>query len=201
MLSRFSLVQLFATLWTLASQAPLSMGFSRQEYWSGSPCSPPEDLPDPGIEPLSLTSPALASGFFTSSATWEGQTDLSSVVKQWEIQHPARNSGLRGWSQQWWTPGGSLEKHIPGPHPDLLIQRLWEWDSATCAFLSFPGTSDPPSSLRTMCEYMHTGCACCLWRFLSPAPKNYSMRALIMSCHPCVPTIEFHFRHTEQENI
>ena len=59
-LSRFSRVQLFVMLWTVAHQAPLSMGFSRQEYWSGLPCSPPGDLPDPGIEPASLMSPALA---------------------------------------------------------------------------------------------------------------------------------------------
>ena len=59
-LSRFGRVQLCATLWTVASQAPLFMGFSRQEYWSGLPCPSPEDLPDPAIEPASLTSPALA---------------------------------------------------------------------------------------------------------------------------------------------
>ena len=47
------------------------MGFSRQEYWSGLPCPPAGDLPDPGIELESLTSPALAGGFFTTSATWE----------------------------------------------------------------------------------------------------------------------------------
>ena len=46
-------------------------GFSRQEYWSGLPSPPPGDLPNGGIEPTSLTSPALASGFFTTSATWE----------------------------------------------------------------------------------------------------------------------------------
>ena len=46
--------QLFATLCTIAHQAPLSMGFSRQEYWSGLPCPPPGDLPYPGIEPTSL---------------------------------------------------------------------------------------------------------------------------------------------------
>ena len=50
---------LFATPRTVACQAPLSMGFSRQEYWSGLPCPPPGDLPDPGIEPMSLVSPAL----------------------------------------------------------------------------------------------------------------------------------------------
>ena len=60
MLSYFSRVHLFATLWTVAHQAPLSMGFSRQEYWSGLPCPPPGDLPNLGIEPSSLTSPELA---------------------------------------------------------------------------------------------------------------------------------------------
>ena len=61
-----------ASLWTAALQAPLSMGFSRQEYWSGLPCPPPGDLPDPGIKPTSLMSPALAGGFFITSTTWEG---------------------------------------------------------------------------------------------------------------------------------
>ena len=55
------------TLWTVARQAPLSMGFSRQEYWSGLPFPPSEDLPDPGIEPASLMSPALACGFLPLS--------------------------------------------------------------------------------------------------------------------------------------
>ena len=63
--------RLFSTLWAAVLQAPLSMGFSRQEYWSGLPCPPPEDLPNPGIEPVSLTSPALAGKFFTISATWD----------------------------------------------------------------------------------------------------------------------------------
>ena len=71
MLSPFSHVQLFATLWTVALQGSLSMGFSRQEYWSGLPCPSPGDLPYLGIEPVSLRSPALASWFFTISATWE----------------------------------------------------------------------------------------------------------------------------------
>ena len=63
MLSRFSCVQLFETLWTVACQAPLSIGFSRQN-WSGLPCPPPGDLPDPGIKPTSLMSPALTGRFF-----------------------------------------------------------------------------------------------------------------------------------------
>ena len=57
--SCFSRVQLFATLWTAARQAPLSMGFSRQGYWSGLPCPPPGNVPDPGIEPTPPASPAL----------------------------------------------------------------------------------------------------------------------------------------------
>ena len=51
----------------------LSVGFSTQAYWSGLPCPPPEDLADPGIEPTSLMSPALAGGFFIISATWEAR--------------------------------------------------------------------------------------------------------------------------------
>ena len=61
----------FATTWTVAHQAPLSMGFSRQEYWSGLPHPPPGDLPDPGPEPTPLKSPALPGGLFTTSATRE----------------------------------------------------------------------------------------------------------------------------------
>ena len=55
----------------VAGQAPLSMGFSRQEYWNGLPCPLPGDLPNPGIEPVSLMPPVLAGSFFTTSATWE----------------------------------------------------------------------------------------------------------------------------------
>ena len=68
MLSHFRHVRLFATPWTVAHPATLFMGFSRQEYWSGLPCPPPGDLPNPGTEPLFQTS-ALAGGFFTTRAT------------------------------------------------------------------------------------------------------------------------------------
>ena len=66
--SHFSCVCLCDPM-TTAHQSPLSMGFSRQEYWSGLTCLPPGDLPYPGTEPTFLTSPALAGGFFTTSAT------------------------------------------------------------------------------------------------------------------------------------
>ena len=64
MLSRFSHLKLFATLLTVSLQAPLSMRFSRQEYWSGLPFPSPGDTPDPGIKPTSPASPVLAGGFF-----------------------------------------------------------------------------------------------------------------------------------------
>ena len=68
--SCFSHIWVFVTLWTLTHEAPLSMGFSRQEYWSGLLCPPPGDLPNPGMEPMSLTSTCIGR-FFTTSATRE----------------------------------------------------------------------------------------------------------------------------------
>ena len=71
MLICLSCVQLFMTPWTVAKQAPMSVGFSRQEYWSELPCPPQGDLPNPEIKPQCLMFPALAVGFFTTSAIWE----------------------------------------------------------------------------------------------------------------------------------
>jgi len=68
MLSCFNHVQLFVSLWTVACQAPVSMGFSRKEYWSWLPCPSPEDLPDPEIKPVSYIS-CIAGRFFTARAT------------------------------------------------------------------------------------------------------------------------------------
>ena len=73
LLSHFHRVRLFVTQWTVGCQALLSMGFSRQEYWSGFPCLPPGDLLNPGVEHLVLVSPALAGEFFTTSTTWAAQ--------------------------------------------------------------------------------------------------------------------------------
>ena len=81
-LNHFSRVRLFATLWTVARQAPLSMGFGGQEYWSGLPFPPPGDLLNPGIKPASLMSPALAGGFFTTSATWEAPLKHKHIYKR-----------------------------------------------------------------------------------------------------------------------
>ena len=88
-LSHFSSVRRFATPWTVARQAPLSMAFSRLEYWSGLPCLPPGDLPHPGIEPMSLTSPALAGEFFTTSPTWDSAVGINPGLQtaSWSHAH------------------------------------------------------------------------------------------------------------------
>ena len=76
-------VQLFATPWIVAHQAPLSMGFSQQEFWSELPFPPPGDLPDPGIKIQSLASPVLAGWFFTTSTTWvEGMASSYSLCME-----------------------------------------------------------------------------------------------------------------------
>ena len=80
-LSHFSRVWLYGTLWTAALQAPLSMGFSRQEYWSGLPYPPlGRSSLNPGVEPASLMSPVLAGRFFTPSTTWEAEVLSSQML-------------------------------------------------------------------------------------------------------------------------
>ena len=115
MLSSFSHIQLFATLWTMARQAPLSVRFFRQEYWQGLPCPPPRDLPDPGIEPATLRSPAFAGGFFTTSASWEAQ-DLFILTMHHSIQDLSaltRDQTHAPWSGNMVSglPGKSLDSH------------------------------------------------------------------------------------------
>ena len=100
----FSCVWLFVTLWTIACQAPLSVGFSRQGYGSGLPCLPPGNLPYAGIKP---TSPALAGGFFTTSATWEAHCPHES------LSFP-----------RWYSPSSFL-RAVKG-------QQLWETFAHTC---------------------------------------------------------------------
>ena len=87
MLSRFSHIWLFATPWTIAHQGPLSMGFSKQEYWSGLPCPPPGHPPNAGFKPVSLIAPALAGAvggrwgcIFTAKATWEAHFYVQYLV-------------------------------------------------------------------------------------------------------------------------
>ena len=124
---------------TLAHQATLSMGFCRQEYWSGLPCPPPGDLPNPGMEPVSLTS-ALAGRFFTTSTIWEGSSVQFShcrvrlFVIPWTVpcQAPLSMGFCR---QEYWSglrcpppgdlPNPEIESGSPVLQADSLLTELW----------------------------------------------------------------------------
>ena len=155
-----SCVWLFAIPWTVAHQAPLFMEFSRQEYWSGLPFSPPEDLPDPGIEPAS---PALAGGFCTASATWEAPviccTVPPSYVALWDSKSPHRPTSERvSWCLETFPPSW------PPPwdgSPSLTLLSL---------FLSF--IVCPTSFWREWTAFLVPGVLCqhsevVLWNLLS----------------------------------
>ena len=94
MLSLLSHVRPFVTPWAVALLAPLSMGFSRQEYWSGLPCPPPGDLPGPGMEPVSLMSPTSAGEFFTNSTMWEALVLNGALSKSSSPAAPDYSTGL-----------------------------------------------------------------------------------------------------------
>ena len=94
----FNCVQLSVTPWTAAHQAPLSLGFSRQEYWSGLLFPSPGDLPNPEIKPVSLPSPALASRFFTTSAPWETPFRPFSPPVYYSPQDPSQVVGQTSWA-------------------------------------------------------------------------------------------------------
>ena len=111
MLSCFSLVQLFVTLRTIAHQAPLSMGFSRQEYWSGWPCPPLEDLSYPGVKPKSLKSPALAGRFFTTVPPGKPPT-ITDTFRNW-------GKGL-----PWWSSGYDSVPPVQGVWVQSLVKEL-----------------------------------------------------------------------------
>ena len=120
-----SRVLLFITPWAVAHQAPRSMGFCRQEYWSGLPFPTPGDLLNPGVKPESLSSPALAGGLFTTSTTWKSESEGCSVVS-----NSLRPNGLYS---PWDSPGqdtgvGSLSLlqgifPTQGSNPGLLHCR------------------------------------------------------------------------------
>ena len=136
MLSHF---RLFVTLWTIAHQSPLSMEFSRQEYWSGLPYSPPGDLPDPGIEPASLKSPALVSVFFT---TWRRKWQPTPIFLPGEFHGQRSLVGCSPWGGKELDMTEQLILSLPLPppenptlnHPTSLNQVLisaWMLDMST----------------------------------------------------------------------
>ena len=102
------------TLWTIAHQAPLSMGFFRQKYWSGLSCPPPGDLSPPGTEPASLESPALIGRFFTTNIPKLGFPGSSAVknppaMQEMRVQSLGQEDPLGGGMQPTpvFLPGGS----------------------------------------------------------------------------------------------
>ena len=99
LLESLSHVRLFATPWAVARQAPLSMGFSRQEHWSGVPSPPPGHLPDPGIEPASPTSPALAGRFFTTEPPGKSGNCKCIALHRW--MGVCAGWWMAGWIDRW----------------------------------------------------------------------------------------------------
>ena len=158
MLNHFSHVRLFSTQWTVAHQAPLSIGSSRQEYWSGLPSSPPGDLPDPGTETTFVISPALAGGFFTTSTTWEANkyywillqiiVDIgNSLAVQWIGLHAS-------------TAGGTGS--VPGwrtkiPHAALHRQNVLDTEPSASHLISHYFTTGQVLPLFTTSNFSNAG--------------------------------------------
>ena len=114
LISLFSLVRLFATAWTLAHQIPLSMGFSRQESWSGLPRPPPRDLSNPGVEPMTPVSPALTGRFSTAEPWGKPLVKVAAAAAKSLQSGPTRCDPIDGSS--------------PGfPVPEILQARTLEW--------------------------------------------------------------------------
>ena len=144
------------TTWTVAHQAPLSMGFFRQEHWSELTCPPAGDLSSPMIETVSLTSPALASRFFTTSTTWEAHPWTMLVLKG-EKTHFCRLRRLKQQQQQ------SLQSqklqvilpnsHIPCSGPKFYQLGLW-LDQQICLL-----------SIQLSLEFRHYPILCFIFSF------------------------------------
>ena len=122
-----SRVWLFATPWTIACQDPLSVGFSRQEYWSGLPFPTLGDLPDPGIKPAFLTSPALAGRFFTTGKP----THLSTEFHFQKLVLEQMNLGLQHMWEMFWK--GS--RNGSPPWENMCEVELEEWGSCVAGGL------------------------------------------------------------------
>ena len=152
-LSRFSRVRLSVTLWTVAHQAPLSMGFLRQEYWSGLPCPSPGNPPDPEVKPASLTSPVLASGFSTISTTWEAWVFVYFVL--FKLHHNPAGvllSSAHKWGHWSSERLSSLPKvsqlRSSRGHSDMRSRMLWLQSLSSSPY-------DPPASLPLLLIYFN----------------------------------------------
>ena len=138
------LLQLYPTfcnpLWTVARQAPLSMGFSRQEYWSGLPCPSPGDLPKPGIEPESPNSsvcPAMAVRFLPTSTTWKAHryTYIYKIYSLYSI-YLAQVYYIYNIKLQWYLCHGLPPDPVSGTQETINVFRMNECLSQSCSFVS-----------------------------------------------------------------
>ena len=168
-----SVVSDCAILWTMTCQDPLSMGFSRQEHWSGLTCPPPEDLSDPGIEPASLMSPALSARFLTISATWE---TLYMVYPSWKINAYTLLRSI------WMENEHETNKFIPIPVINFLNKKVfWKhklhyfWKYHTQHYLFLHNLDDLAKITDTFALggflfYFFTGC---LWAWVTFRSENF----------------------------
>ena len=126
---------------SVACQAPVSMGFSRQQYWSGLSCLPPEDFPIPGIKPESLSSPTLAGGFFTTCDTWEEPKKMYTGSSNHDEGRVRCKLSMFTFST-----GSKFPKnpHCPPPVP-LSLRNVWLSSSPSVHILSCQFTVLIPS--------------------------------------------------------
>ena len=173
-LSRFCHVQLFCSPWTVVRQAPLSMGFSRQEQWSGLSFLILGYLPDPGIKTASLMSPALADGFFTTKATGETYKAILFLASHLPTS-PLQTSltGFGGW-RQWYAQSGNFffTVWVSASNIDLCFPILsvishcffpfLQDQSSSCIYYPHLNYLEKPSSpftINSFGRYMSTYCA------------------------------------------
>ena len=143
-----SQIWLCATLWTVDCQAPLSMGFSRLEYWSGLPFPPPGNLTNPGIEPVSLAFPALAGRFLYHWATWALYylNHLNSFS-----QHPSHDSQFYRWENQ--GAGRLISPRLYSHYVAQLELKLSSSSLILCMILPFSFTTNTLKIIRQMFLY------------------------------------------------
>ena len=134
--SHFSCVRLFVTLWIVACQALLSMGFSRQEYWSGLSCLPPGDFPGSGIEPKSMSS-VMAGWFFNTSTTWEAHVNYTPVKKKKTVSQKGNRTCKWGAERE--------EQRASETQPKLFSRPSWE--KKTVPSLTKKKFKQPPKSV------------------------------------------------------
>ena len=165
-LSHFSQVQLFVTLWTVACQAPMFMGFSKQEYWGELTYPSVVDLPDPQYKPASLKSPALVGRFFTISATWEALRHLRSPSR-WCVcvcAHACEQSVSRSCPTLWDPMGYSP--------PCSSVQRIFQAKILEWVAISISkGFPRPRDQTCISCIGRQTLFHCIIWDGVFPVAQ------------------------------